>query len=66
MIVKDQDGNIVKGLLRNSSGGLVVNDEIEFNKYKREKESVNRVKHLEEELDQLKQLVQTLIRERNG
>lgn len=64
--VKDQDGNVVPGILKDVLGNLVVNDVAEYNKYKREKDSAEQINELKSEVDQLKQLVHALLREKNG
>ena len=61
MKVKDLNGNVVQGLYRSAGGGLMVNNPFEYNKYIREKESAAELTHLKEEVDQLKQLVKTLL-----
>ena len=64
--VKDQQGNVVRGLYRSPNGVLIVDDSAEFNKYNREKQSAAEINQLRSEVDQLKQLVATLLRDHNG
>ena len=66
MRVKDATGNVVNGILRTPSGGLLVNDVSGYHKYMRDKESTNQINQLKEEVDQLKQLVHKLLEKNNG
>jgi hypothetical protein len=66
MIVKDNTGSVLKGLYRGHNGALVVHDPEEFNKYNREKSSKEEINRLSNEVQQLKELVTSLLREKNG
>ena len=66
MIVKDQNGTIINGLHRTRNGGLLVDSPDEFNKYMKEKTSKQEIMRLTDEVQQLKDLVLTLLREKNG
>lgn len=66
MKVKDSSGTIVNGLIRTPGGGLVVDSPTEYYKYMKDKESKAKITHLEQEIDQLKQLVQKLLEKNNG
>lgn len=64
--VKDQNGNIIPGIVKSDVGGLIVTDTERYYKYMREKESIQKINNLEHEIQQLKELVQTLLRDKNG
>lgn len=64
--VKDQSGNIIPGIMKGDIGSLVVTDVDQYYKYMREKESIQKINNLENEVQQLKELVQSLLREKNG
>ena len=66
MIVKDPNGIVINGLQRTRNGGLLVNNPDEFNKYMKEKTSKEEIMRLTNEVQQLKDLVLTLLREKNG
>lgn len=59
--VKDKNGVIVKGLFRSPGGGLVVNDKEAYERYMREKNSIEKMKSMEEEIEQLKAMVHALL-----
>lgn len=61
MKVKDIDGRIVNGLHRTLGGGLAVDNSKEYLRYKKEKEMVNEMQTLKDELSTLKMLVNQLI-----
>lgn len=62
---KDESGNIVPWLLRAENGALLSADEVEFNKYKRQKELIAsqgaQITALGNEVLELKQLVMQLL-----
>lgn len=64
MKVKDTDGKIVEGVLRTPSGSLIVDREVEYEKYKTQKAILVRqqtqIADLKTELEELKNLVRTL------
>lgn len=64
--IKDSYGTILPGILKDSIGSIVVTDTNGYYKYLREKESIEKLNDLENEVQQLKELVQTLLRDKNG
>lgn len=64
--VKDPHGNILPGIMKGDVGNLVVTDKDQYYKYMREKESIQKINNLENEVQQLKELIQTLLRDKNG
>ncbi len=65
MRVKDANGNVVSGVIRSPSGGLVVSDVSGYHKYMREQASAHHITQLQDEVDQLKALVQKLLEKNN-
>lgn len=65
---KDEFGTVVPGLMRSGNGALVSSDEVEFNKYKRQKHLIasqeNQIAALSSEVHQLKQLVMQMLTNR--
>lgn len=61
MIVKDEAGNVLKGVYRTSTGALAVSDTEQFTKYQREKTTMLEIRKLRQEVDQLKQVVAVLL-----
>jgi hypothetical protein len=55
--VKDNSGNVVNGVLRDSNGSLIVNDTTAYTRYKAEVELRLEVKRLRVELDEIKKLI---------
>lgn len=64
--VKDQAGNIIPGLMKSNTGNLVVSNQEQYYKYVREKQSIEKINSLEKEVQQLKELIQTLLEKTNG
>lgn len=66
--VKDQIGNIVRGVFRKPNGALVVNDTEMVEKYRLESEArhrdANRIVELEKTVDDLKYMVYQLLDEK--
>lgn len=57
--VKDVDGNIVPGLVKNGIG-LVVDSNEEYNKYKKDREMVLEIKRLKDEMSEIKEMLRVL------
>ena len=65
MRVKNRDGTIIEGLFRNDDGSLVVKNDSELDKYNKQKKIVSEqqetITNMTKELDELKNLVNSLI-----
>jgi hypothetical protein len=61
MKVKDNSGAVIVGLHRTQNGGLLVDKKTEYQRYLKERESLNQIKTLQEEVDELKKLVHGLL-----
>lgn len=73
--VKDENNNIINGLVKNEMGALIVSDFSEYNKYiqsKQQLETINKLKQdndiissemaeLKQDMGEIKNLLQTLI-----
>lgn len=66
MKVKDNNGNVIHGLSRTDGGGISVNNSAEYAKYMNEKQSALKIIKLQEEIEELKNMVKTLIEKNNG
>ena len=53
MQVKDQSGNIVPGLLKDSLGSIIVEKDYDYNKYVQEKKRLDKINNLESEVKEL-------------
>jgi len=76
--VKDENNNIINGLMKNEMGALIVSDVSEYNKYiqsKQQLETINILKQdtlnisneletIKEDINDIKNLLQTLINTR--
>lgn len=60
-LVKDIHGQILTGVKRSSGGGLVVDDNIELQKYRHEKQVRDDIARLKQEVEDLKLLVKGLL-----
>jgi hypothetical protein len=73
--VKDENNNIINGLMKNEIGALIVSDVSEYNRYvqsKQQLETINKLKQdndiissemaeLKQDMGEIKNLLQTLI-----
>jgi hypothetical protein len=73
--VKDENNNIINGLVKNEMGALIVSDVSEYNRYvqsKQQLETINKLKQdndiissemaeLKQDMGEIKNLLQTLI-----
>lgn len=59
--LKDENGNVVRGLAKDEKGSIVVTDTTEFTKYKREKQLILDVENLKKEISHLKDVVAHLL-----
>lgn len=57
--VKDVDGNIIPGLIKNGIG-LAVDSNEEYNKYKKDLEMVLEIKKLKDEMSEIKEMLRVL------
>ncbi len=68
--VHNTDGVKVNGLYRSRLGALIVNNPLEYNKYQKQKDFMNsqndKILSLENEIENLKQLVNQLVKNQNG
>lgn len=66
--VKDENGNIVDGIYKDSLGTIIVRKESEYKKHKQHKEVINRltdkIEHLSTTVDKLTKLVVELTKEK--
>lgn len=66
--IKDENGNIVPGVIKTERGAIIVNDTSEFNKYKQQQQMMQeqrrRIENLSSEVETLKALVQQLLEQR--
>lgn len=63
--VKDQNGNVLHGVVKQGIGGLVVTDEQQYQKYVREKQFAQKMNDLENEVSELKDMVKSLLQKLN-
>lgn len=61
MRVKDSSGNIIPGLERDQSNGLVVRDKVAYNRYITEKTRIEKINNLELQVQSLTEIVQKLL-----
>lgn len=59
--VKDQNGNIIPGIQKSSTGGIIVEKNSEYEKYLREKEIITRLNKIEKDFDELKYILHTIL-----
>lgn len=59
--VKDQQGNIVPGLFKDSLGNIVVQDDLDYRRYNKEKKQAETINNLVKEVAELRQLVNHLL-----
>ena len=68
MKVKDNNGNIMEGIVRNSDGSLCVNDKIGLNKYRMQKQLQEQqktaIESLQDQVATLTKLVESLLKEK--
>lgn len=60
--VKDESGQIVRGVYKNSLGAILVDNQTEYEKYKRQQETINT---LNKKVDELTSLVHQLLEKVN-
>lgn len=64
---KDSNGNVIKGLYRTPTGGLVVSDNEAYKRYTKEKKAVQDLLAVRQELEELRETVKLLLkRKENG
>lgn len=59
--VRDESGQIVQGIVKDSLGNLVVNSKAEFDKYKKAQELAADIAKLKTDVAYLMKMLQTLI-----
>ena len=59
--VKDESGNLVPGLLKDSLGAIVVERGYDYNKYIQERKRLDQINNLESEVKELKSLIYQLL-----
>lgn len=59
--VKDEFGNVVPGLFKDSLGNIVVNDQSDYNRYIQERQQTETINNIIKEMRTLKQAVNELI-----
>lgn len=59
--VKDENGNIVPGLFKDSLGAIVVKNDSEYNRYLNEKKQQQTISNLTDQIAELKELVNNLL-----
>lgn len=63
---KDEFGNIVKGIYRTITGGLVVSDTESYNKYIKEKKAAEDFLAVKRELEELRETVKILLQQKEN
>lgn len=66
MEIVDKNGNIIKGLVKNNNGSLVVNDITEYNKYIYQKKISDKLIELDNRISVVETLISKLIEKCNG
>lgn len=61
MHVKDESGNIIPGLFKDSVGAIIVEKNYDYNKYVQEKKRLDKINNLESEVKELKELIYKLL-----
>lgn len=59
--VKDQNGNIIQGLLKDRRGAIIVENNAEYEKYLIEKQHQETINNLKQEVSELKDMIHALI-----
>lgn len=59
--VKDQSGNIIPGLFKDSLGNIIVNNNSEYDKYIQAKQQHEIINNLTKEVEELKQIIFSFI-----
>lgn len=59
--VRDESGQIIQGVVKDSLGNLVVNSKAEFDKYKKAQELATDIAKLKTDVAYLMKMVQTLL-----
>lgn len=59
--VADQAGVVIEGLTRSSTHGLVVNNPAAYNKYLAEKQRIERLHNLENEVSEMKSTLSQIL-----
>lgn len=59
--VKDENGNVINGLVKDNLGNIIVNNDKEYNRYIQEKNMQQSVNQLEHEVKELKSMITDLI-----
>lgn len=59
--VKDQSGNIVPGLFKDSLGNIIVKNDSEYDKYIQMKQQHEIINNLTKEVEELKQIIFSFI-----
>lgn len=59
--LKDENGNVVPGLLKDNRGAIVVKNDAEYQRYMIEKKRQETINNLTQEVSELKDIVNQLI-----
>lgn len=63
--VKDQNGNFISGIVKSDTGNLIVTNKKQYYKYIRERDSAKKIVDLENEVEELKGLIHSLLNNKN-
>lgn len=59
--VKDENGNIIPGLFKDSIGSIIVKDDSNYNAYVKQKQQQEIINNLTKEVSELKGLIEKII-----
>lgn len=59
--VKDENGNIISGLVKVADGVIISDSSSEYNKYLQEKQRIEQINNLSKQVEDLNNLVRTLL-----
>lgn len=59
--VRDENGNVIPGLLKNDLGAIVVEQTSDYQRYLTEKKQQETINNLSKELSELKDLISSLL-----
>lgn len=61
MRIKDESGNIVPGMIKNSIGGIVVDNLTEYNRHKKQTELALEMQNLKTDMTEIKDMLKLLL-----
>lgn len=63
--VKDENGNLIPGLLKDGLGNIIVKNDAEYNRFKLERQQQEAINNLTQEISELKLIINKLLSEKN-